>query len=426
MTIPSRPMSSSTKSTIKFALVAYSVYCWVDGTARTRNNPSSDFTTDPPYEFEPAPEHESRGWRAVWEWMCSPGSSMSEQEQSAVGRMDAITAFLLFNGTRKVSFHPASIHTPSLFPFSLSHLKDADRLRWKLLILFTALLSLIHETQRAALIYYLRRRRTNLTNQILKDLADMRIGQIAVQGDNITLQPQEGEEEEEEECLICSGSAETMSTSSHADSSMTTRTGPLEAFCTIAPQKHLAHRQCFLRWHSAYLQQQSRHSLGTLVALLDDSDTNTPTPLEQLYIRARTILQASGFEYLAPRLTRPEGSGPAQPGDTLTIHTDIIQSTPRTLATLRTSTPPCPGCRSPVCLRFVDTQPRSPSHISHDSRPRPTSFIQRMVFAGFWRVWRRTVTGRTILAHFSSLLSFMAALATITRVHKNPAWRISL
>ncbi|CAE6398793.1 unnamed protein product [Rhizoctonia solani] len=421
-------MLSSTKSSIKFALLAYSVYCWVDGSARTRNNTSSDFSVDALREPDLAPENETRGWKAVWEWMRSRGSSMSEEEQSALGRMDAITAFLLFNIIQRFSFRPSSIQTPSLFPSSISTLKDAGKLRWKILIFTTALLSVIHETQRAGLIYYLRRRRTNLTDQIRKDLANMRIGQVAVRGDSVTLERQEGEDEEE--CLICSGSAETMSTSSHADTS-TTRTGPLEAFCTIAPQKHLAHRQCFLRWHAAYLQQ-SRHSLGNSVTLQDDSDSQSP--LEQLFIRASIILQASGFEYLAPKLKQPTDSS-STGGDNLTVH----QSSSPVLATLCTSVPPCPGCRSPVCLKFIDIRPPAPvpnvtsnSHTSLDPHPQevrviiPLTFIHRIIGSRFWRAWTRIVTGRTISAYFGSLLSFMAVLGAITKVRENPALAINL
>ncbi|KDN43139.1 hypothetical protein RSAG8_06292, partial [Rhizoctonia solani AG-8 WAC10335] len=328
-------MSSSTKSTVKFALLAYSVYCWVGGT-RMPNSQNSDLTLDLLQELQPAPEHGSPGWKAVLEWICSRGSSMSEEERSAVGRMDALVSFFLFNSIQRLTFRSTSIQAPSMLSSALPHLKDPGRLGWKVLILTTAFLSLAHETQRAAIIYYLRQRRTNQTDQLRKDLDHLRIGQVAVQGDITIPQP---DAEDEEECLICSGSAETMSTSSHADNSMTTRMGPLEAFCTIAPQKHLAHRQCFLRWHTAYLQQ-SRHSLGNPVTLLGDADT----PLQQLIVRASVILEASGFDYLAPRLVQKTDQ---DAGESLTIHKDTTSSAPHLLATLRTCAPPCPGCRSP-------------------------------------------------------------------------------
>ncbi|CAE6482377.1 hypothetical protein ACGC1H_004040 [Rhizoctonia solani] len=398
-------MSGSTKSTIKFALLAYSVYCWVDGSTRTQTSQSSDLTFDLIQELQPAPE--TRGWKAVWEWVCGPGSRMSEQERSALGRMDVVVSFFLFNSIQRLSLN-TSIQAPSLLTPALPRLGNGGRLRWKVLVLTAALLSLAHETQRAAIIYYLRQRRTNQTNQLRKDLDTMRIGQITVQGDRAI--PQE-EDQDEEECLICSGSAETMSTSSHADNTMTTRMGPLEAFCTIAPQKHLAHRQCFLRWHTAYLQQQSRHSLGNSVTLLGD----VPTPLDQLVIRASVILQASGFTYLASRLIQSTGQEPE--GDSLTIHTESPL-----LATLCTRAPPCPGCRSPVRLRFVDARPPMDSHTPQ----RATALVQHIVFTRFWRTWRRTVSGRTISAYFSSLLSFMVVLATITRVRGNPAWTKSM
>ncbi|CAE7158406.1 unnamed protein product [Rhizoctonia solani] len=412
-------MSGSTKSTIKFALLAYSVFCWVDGSARTHNSQGSDLTRELLRELQPTPERGPRGWKAVWEWISSRGPSMSEEERTALGRMDVIVSFFLFNSIQKLSFRSSSIQTPSILPASLPRLGDAGRLRWKVLILAAGLLSLVHETQRAAIIYYIRQRRANMTNQLRKDLDNMRIGQIAVQGDS-TIPQQKDEDEEEEECLICSGSAETMSTSSHADSSMTTRMGPLEAFCTIAPQKHLAHRQCFLRWHAAYLQQ-SRHSFENRVTLLGDS---AQTSLHQLVVRASVILQASGFDYLATRLVQQTEQEPQ--GDSLTIHTDLTSSDPHLLATLRTCTPPCPGCRSPVRLRFIDTRPPL-SHTSPSAPPqRVIPFIQKLAFARFWRAWMRTVTGRTVSAYFGSLLSFMAVLAAITRVRGNHTWAIRL
>jgi hypothetical protein len=338
---------------------------------------------------------------------------------------------------------------------TLPHLKDSGKLSWRTLILATALLSLVHETQRAAILYYLRRRGANLTDQIRKDLANMRIGEVVVRGDSLTLP--RNVDDEEEECLICSGSAETMSTSSHTvDGDRTSSSmGPLEAFCTIAPQKHLAHRSCFLRWHAAYLQQ-SRHSLGNSVTLLDDIQSTPDAPsaspasrtLEQLFIRASIILQAAGFHYLAPKLKRtgdprstdslPTAGGDTQ-SPTLTIHrTDIPHTAPALLATLRTCAPPCPGCRSPVALRFIDARPPAsssgPGAPSNQPQPPDSATRPRLRFlwqviallrsirtSKFWHQWPRIVTGRTISAYFGSLLSFMAILAAITKARENPA-----
>ncbi|KAG8743748.1 hypothetical protein FRC10_011468 [Ceratobasidium sp. 414] len=370
---------------------------------------------------------------------------MSEDEQGMIGRVDVATAFLLFNAIQRVSLLPIQMQ-PTL-PTGFPHLKDGGRLSWRALLLVTALLSVLHETQRAGILYYLRRRRVDLTEQIRKDLANMRIGEVTVRGDNIALPRNVDEQEEEEECLICSGSAETMSMSSHTldaegGERVSTSMGPLEAFCTIAPQKHLTHRTCFLQWHAAYLQQ-SRNSYGNPVTLVDDPQSqSTPRSLEQLLIRASIILQAAGFNYLTPKLKRTTGADirPARgDGDntspTLIIHhTDITHASAVSqslLATLRTSAPPCPGCRSPVALRFIDARPPAPNLpdsrdiSSQPHQPRDLAcialWLRRLIVSRFWREWPIIVTGRSLSAYFSSLLSFVAVLVAIARARENPA-----
>lgn len=343
---------------------------------------------------------------------------------------------------------------PTAFP----HLKDGSRLSWRIMLSATLLLTLLHETQRAAIIYGLRRRRVDLTEQIRKDLANMRIGEVIVRGDNVLLPRNEDEQEEDEECLICSGSAETMSTSSHTldGERPSPSLGPLEAFCTIAPQKHLTHRSCFLRWHAAYLQQ-SRASYGHPVTLVDDpqpprdprSPSNPARSFEQLFIRASIILQAAGFDYLSPKLKRT--SSPSATADsraasvgenqspTLTVHRpDMAHTGQALLATLRTSAPPCPGCRSPVALRFIDARPpvsstspdvastgsgeRQPPLCSSPSRLLRVLFLlRRLVASKFWREWPAIVTGRTLSTYFGSLLSFIAVLVAITKARESSA-----
>ncbi|QRV85510.1 hypothetical protein RhiJN_27584 [Ceratobasidium sp. AG-Ba] len=442
-------MTSTTKASIRFALLAYSVYCWVDGSARTRTTlGSTTFEADVPTESELSIQEDGYtpgGWRKVWDWLHRRGLAMSEEEQGAIGKVDVVSAFLLFNGIQRISLLPMQMQ-PSI-PMGFPHLKAGGRLSWRVLILMSAVLTLVHETQRAGILYHLRRRRVNLTEQIRKDLANMRIGEVIVRGDDLTL-PRDTDEQDEEECLICSGSAETMSTSSHtidADGGerISSSTGPLEAFCTIAPQKHLTHRTCFLRWHAAYLQQ-SRNSYGNPVALIDDPQSQSaPRSLEQLFIRASIILQAAGFNYLTPKLKRTTDIRPADgenTSPTLTIHhSDIAvpQQSHSLLATLRTSAPPCPGCRSPVALRFIDARP-PPTPVVLDSpdvsnQPRqPLSFLRiilwlrKLIASKFWREWPKIVTGRTLSGYFSSLLSFVAVLVAITRARENSTLNKSL
>ncbi|KAG9090824.1 hypothetical protein FS749_000265 [Ceratobasidium sp. UAMH 11750] len=440
---------SSTKTSIKFALLAYSVYCWVDGSARARVNFGSDYNIDIPTESELSiTEYTTpRGWRRVWDWLYRRGSTMSEDEQGAIGKVDVATAFLLFNAIQRVSLLPMQMQPTHSMGFP--YLKDGGRLSWRVLLLMTALLSILHETQRASILYFLRRHRVDLTEQIRKDLANMRIGEVIVRGDDIALPRNIDEQEEEEECLICSGSAETMSISSHTldaegGERVSTSMGPLEAFCTTAPQKHLTHRTCFLQWHAAYLQQ-SRNSYGNPVTLIEDPQSQpTPQSFEQLFIRASIILQAAGFNYLTPKLkrttsttadVRPTGidNGDNTPPTLCIHHPEITRASTASqslLATLRTSAPPCPGCRSPVALRFVDARPPAPSpsdsrdvvnqpHQPH--RLRIVLWVRRLIVSRFWREWPVIVTGRTLSAYFGSFVSFVAVLVAITRARENPA-----
>ncbi|KAF8604331.1 hypothetical protein BDV93DRAFT_522448 [Ceratobasidium sp. AG-I] len=445
-------MSTTVKASLRFTILAYSVYCWVDGSARARTGISSTFDIDVPRQSNSQPNLDDTSpqrWTKIWDWLQRRGCRTSEDEQAMIGRVDAITAFLLFNGIQRVSL--TSTQTHSALPTAFPYLKDGGRLSWRLMLAATALLSLLHETQRAAIIYHLRSRRVDLTEKIRKDLANMRIGEVVVRGDNMILPRNVDEQEEEEECLICTGAAETMSTSSHTlDGDRSSPSlGPLEAFCTIAPQKHLTHRSCFLRWHAAYLQQ-SRSSYGHSVTLVDDpqpsqapsSSSNSTRSFEQLFIRASIILQAAGFDYLAPKLkrTRPSpataDSQTASVGEnqcpTLTLHyPDSTHATQSLLATLRTSAPPCPGCRSPVALRFIDARPPIPLTSSDGHQPplcsSPTRLLKvalllrRLVASKFWREWPVIVTGRTLSTYFGSLLSFIAVLVAITRARENPA-----
>jgi hypothetical protein len=96
-------MSTSTKASIKFALLAYSVYCWVDGSARTRNNLGSSFEVDILDESELSDQDDEtapRGLQAVWEWIQSRGSTMSEAEQSVLGKMDVTVSAVALESYR--------------------------------------------------------------------------------------------------------------------------------------------------------------------------------------------------------------------------------------------------------------------------------------------------------------------------------------
>ena len=164
----------------------------------------------------------------------------------------------------------------------------------------------------------------------------------------------ETDEEEELECIICAGNAghtdlsqSVTSVSSHVSSTSRTSTalseagvsagggyfgptlpsnysnlGPLEAFCSVAPTKHVAHRGCILRWHAAYneSQRQRRPSvvfgsngeieMPDMVDVFEDGtladDSMAPErraeESQRKLRRAETILRLAGFEYLIDNL----------------------------------------------------------------------------------------------------------------------------
>lgn len=98
----------------------------------------------------------------------------------------------------------------------------------------------------------------------------LRTGKVVARGASLRLPIDADEEEDEIECLICSGlgtegpdpmaqSVSSISTTNFetvgtnpfnrqdTNANETDTFGPLEEFCTTAPHKHVAHRECFLR-----------------------------------------------------------------------------------------------------------------------------------------------------------------------------------
>ena len=261
------------------------------------------------------------------------------------------------------------------------------------------------------------KRRRDIRNRAL-------LGDVFVRGDDI--RPREGDEDEEE-CLICAGAgADTsLSQSISSISSMATASvppdilGPLEAFCATAPQKHIAHRSCFLSWHAAY-RQQRRHLTTEHVELKE------LVPAEANRRRAQAILEAAGFKHLSrclkfshelPWIRPSESQTDTRPTLTLTE----IPANPSSqnngpcisLATLHTTTPPCPGCRSSVLLHFF-SRPLMPS--LDQGGPYSYQEAMRCLVRLWFHHWCKLVTGRTILYRLASQWSFVMALVSVMRV----------
>ena len=269
----------------------------------------------------------------------------------------------------------------------------------------------------------LRKRREAKTRALL--------GDVYVKGDELRLRKPQDDDEDDEECLICAGvgADNPLSHSISSLSSMNTSAsidilGPLEAFCANAPQKHIAHRSCFLSWHAAY-RQQRRHLLPEQILLQHSNQT------EETRRRAQVILEAAGFSHLSRLLkfphelpwshvllptSRTETGALVRPVLTLTEYQAGSSSLPsnahRSLATLHTTAPPCPGCRSSVLLHFF-TRPIPPRRSRHELNYKEAlKTLTRL----WMHHWSRLVTGKTVLYRLASQWSFVMALLSMLRV----------
>lgn len=304
-------------------------------------------------------------------------------------------------------------------------------IKWPEVAFSTLLLSLLHEAERITVFLAVDslKKRREADNKAL-------LGDVFVRGDD--LRPRLGdEEEEEEECLICAGAGAdtTLSQSISSISSLASASiqldilGPLEAFCATAPQKHVAHRSCFLSWHAAYRQQRMNHPPERV-------ELQHPVPSEANRNRARAILEAAGFAHLGRYLRFPHELPWNQVSDHQHQSQSQSQSQPltrpiltlteppagpssqthipcRSLATLHTTTPPCPGCRSSVLLHFFSRPLASSRPDEHACTWEET--IRRL--ARLWlHYWCSLVTGRTVLYRLASQWSFVMALLSVMRV----------
>lgn len=309
-------------------------------------------------------------------------------------------------------------------------------IHWPTVVLITLALSILHEAERVSVSWAVTavRKRSRRNRGELIDF-----GQVIVKGNDQAPRPeQESSDEEEDECLICSGvgvdspmsqSITSISSSTPADQPSL---GPLEAFCTIAPQKHLAHRECFLAWHSAYRQQRS-HASPELVTLTRNSEATSPMG-ETERSRARAILSSAGFHHLAGMLRLPTDAhiwiadargfrrwnsssvdaptfSLSSPGGTSAIPVPGIGDTHTTLGTLTTHSPPCPGCRSAVKLWFIGM----PAIAKTAASSRSTAPYVRLLRT-WLHAWSTLVTGRTLLLKMTTQLLFVLALVSVARV----------
>lgn len=253
---------------------------------------------------------------------------------------------------------------------------------------------MVHEFERALVSAISRLDRAKKAEDVRKLFGDVRVHGAPVMRESSDSSAFDSDDEEPE-CIICAAPARAMRPRSYSNASVASNAsfvsnvsrfsnvtaasaahiaslGPLEAFCTTAPQKHLAHRKCFLTWHATYSQTHApilgpvalrleENAEAVAFALPSSSRATISVHASQTEVgpshlaRAKAILSSTpGFGYLASLLhILPPGT---MDGPELIVHSG---GPSRSLATLRTAHPPCPGCRSAVALQFsAATAPR--------------------------------------------------------------------
>jgi len=148
--------------------------------------------------------------------------------------------------------------------------------------------------------------------------------------------------------------------------------------------------------------------------------------------KAKRLLQATPFAYLAEQLVLvprnassshshshffvSSGSNTSLPALTptiLSIYAQQLDARPPTqlIASLHTSSPPCPGCRSTVTLQFHLIAPVPSSSRSSSSWRKK---VKRELM-GWKKDWEEFVTGRTIALRLATEYSFLVALMPLIR-----------
>ncbi|GJJ06541.1 hypothetical protein Clacol_000733 [Clathrus columnatus] len=424
-------MSSSAVHT---AALAFAISSWIEGLTQLRTvllTPGLRREDEEDYQdTAPLTSHATLKEK-IMAWLNRngrPDIEMDDLERTSLGAADIVTAFAVLQ-TLKQPILPFLL-SPFFATLPIPRTSANPRsIKWTRLLFTTIFLSVFHEAERVtvSLAVEMFKKHREAKNRAL-------LGDVYVRGDPLRRRTTVNEEEEED-CLICAGvgADNPLSQSISSISSMATNSvaaqdtlGPLEAFCANAPQKHIAHRSCFLSWHAAY-RQQRRHLPAEYIIL------QHPHPSEAVRKRAQTIVEAAGLPYLS-RLIRfphelpwiwPHPGGMTEPRRhfrpilTLTENSagsSSLNNVSRCLATLHTMSPPCPGCRSSIFLQIY-TRP-GPRRFSKNSR---TYKDLLNFYARIWyNHWCKLVAPKTILYRLASQWSFVMALLSMIRISGGP------
>ncbi|KZS86478.1 hypothetical protein SISNIDRAFT_491918 [Sistotremastrum niveocremeum HHB9708] len=447
-------------SSLKLSLISYALASWHEGTAGLRhlalsNIPSTSSSTHSQSsasgrrtrgrsfaggdrrEDDRQEEEEMSVGEKVKKWIMSPGDELDSRTRAILSSLDFLTSIGLLNYFD--TSYPLSIIFTALagslpLPRRLPRVASVN---WGVVAGAMIVLAVSHEVQRVSVGFLISRAREEKEGERIIVCGDpIPTSESTTSSSSSTkdvTSTEEGGEAEERECSICSGAS-------------TDRLGSekLESFCVTAPRMHLSHRSCFLAWHEAYLQQRRRGASQLDIVLVSSSPppsnpsssppsnpTSSPssTPFstslstsasasvneveggevrdDKLLERARSILDATGFQYLNlasgsalahaavrnlfgavgvdedtfpsmilnPSSTLPSSSSSSSSSSSTSTSTPAIDvGTP--IASLRTTTPPCPVCRSPVLFKFYSSPPSSHSSTFSSSSSASSSLLE--------------------------------------------------
>ncbi|KAF9513416.1 hypothetical protein BS47DRAFT_966511 [Hydnum rufescens UP504] len=318
-------------ASVRLSVFAFALASWVEGYSQLRQPVVSvgsiiDSPVSYAFGLEDIDGNEEGvvGRRWFSRWLHRKGRRPDDAERTILGILDVATALGILHVLRNRPMLPFLL-APLFTTIPLPRSSDVRASRWVAVLLTSVTLCLFREFERVAIA------RTIAAWNHYRDLRDgVYLGPVFVRGARLPRRAPARhvfDDEEEVDCMICSGQND-MSQSVTSLSSQVTGTdpdisipssslslGPLEAFCTVAPTKHVAHRECFMRWHSAYESQRRSPPAETLSLLpsfqspREDDLRATSTRRADLR-RARALLKSAGFVYLLAAM-RPATSSPS-------------------------------------------------------------------------------------------------------------------
>ncbi|KAG8952352.1 hypothetical protein FRC04_004780 [Tulasnella sp. 424] len=448
-------IASQLGTSIRLAAFAYALSSWVEGTSQLRELFMLDSSTSSDLDAYYPPRADMRIRRAasrslgkgknvsdrLFEWITRKGRVMDEFEKRGMAAVNVLSSLLTL---RLIGLKPL---VPFLFsPFTATFtlpptvIEQGRRVRWRLLLLAMSVMVLLQESEKilvSVAVKWHRRRakaleervevrgsRVHLPRHLSLPTSPISSGTSTPTIFSPTLGPTV-DPSEDRECLICSGfgldAYSVVSNHSMLDVEALPpappENEPLHGLCTLSPGKHLVHVQCFGRWHQEYLKSRAG---GDGVEVRIAGPEAAFGRREEVLTKARDLVRRAGMAYLVPSLLIPPPlppgwerlmGGSSTPRAVLTLYPPpppnaLPNNKSHRIATLRTTSPPCPACRSPVEL-----------HIYH--RERRQTVHKHSLFKVLGRLLKadasKLVTGRTVVMRALTQASFLVMLVVMMR-----------